>query len=90
MSFASTDAHAARPLELSSRQESLRHQVDVGDEEEAFAGVSTAALNVLLLGVETRLDAHLGLLMRTNWAGIDSVSVCVVAYSCEWIRSVLV
>ena len=48
-------------------------QVDVGDKEEAFAGVVTAALNVLLLGVETRLDAHLGLLMRTNWAAIESV-----------------
>lgn len=48
-------------------------QVDVGDEEEAFAGVATAALNVLLLGVETRLDGHLGLLMRTNWAAVESV-----------------
>ena len=45
----------------------------MGDEEEAFAGVATAALNVLLLGVETRLDAHLGLLMRTNWAAVESV-----------------
>lgn len=73
-----------------SRRVSWRRQVDVGDEEEAFAGVSTAALNVLQLGVETRLDAHLGLLMRTNWAGVDSVSVCTLASFCEWIRSVSV
>jgi hypothetical protein len=49
-------------------------QVDVSEEEEGFAGVATAALNTLLLGLETRLDACLGSLMRCNWAATESVS----------------
>jgi hypothetical protein len=48
--------------------------VDVSEEEEGFAGVATAALNGLLLGLETRLDACLGSLMRCNWAATESVS----------------
>jgi hypothetical protein len=47
----------------------------VSEEEEGFAGVATAALNGLLLGLETRLDACLGSLMRCNWAATESVSV---------------
>jgi hypothetical protein len=48
----------------------------VSEEEEGFAGVATAALNTLLLGLETRLDACLGSLMRHNWAATESVGFC--------------
>ncbi len=48
-------------------------QVDAAEEEEAFADVATAALNILLLGLETKLDACLGSLMRANWASVESV-----------------
>lgn len=47
----------------------------MAEEEETFAGLSTAALSVLLLGLETRLDACLGSLMRANWASVESVRI---------------
>ena len=46
----------------------------MSEEEEGFAGVTTAALSVLLLGLETKLDVCLGSLMRANWATLESVS----------------
>lgn len=55
--------------------------MDVAEEEEGFAGAATAALNALLLGLETRLDACLGSLMRCNWAATESVSSSSVAMS---------
>lgn len=54
----------------------------MSEEEEGFAGVATAALNALLLGLETRLDACLGSLMRCNWAATESVSFPSV--HCAW------
>ena len=50
-------------------------QVDVAEEEDAFAGVVTACLSVLVLGVETRLDAVLTQMTRLPWASIESVRV---------------
>lgn len=48
-------------------------QVDVAEEEDAFAGVVTACLSVLVLGVETRLDAVLAQMTRLPWASLESV-----------------
>ena len=48
-------------------------QVDVGEEEEAFAAVTTACLNVLVLGVETKLDVALTAMQKMNWSTVDSV-----------------
>ena len=49
-------------------------QVDVSEEEEDFQGVVTACLNVLLLGIETRLDAGLQAMVRVNWSAVEAVS----------------
>ena len=58
----------------------------MSEEEEGFAGVVTAALNALLLGLETRLDACLGSLMRCNWAATESVSasLCLLTAPSRW------
>lgn len=48
-------------------------QVDVAEEEDAFAGVVTACLSVLVLGVETRLDGVLTQMTRLPWASLESV-----------------
>ena len=48
-------------------------QVDVGEEEDACQGVVTAGLSVLVLGVETRLDAALLQMTRLPWASLESV-----------------
>ena len=48
-------------------------QVNVAEEEDAFAGVVTACLSVLVLGVETRLDAVLTQMTRLPWASLESV-----------------
>ena len=41
--------------------------------EEAFQQTITAGLNVLVLGLETRLDAGLQQLLRMPWANIEAV-----------------
>jgi hypothetical protein len=38
---------------------SLVEQVDLGEEESAFTGVASQCLSVLVLGINTRLDACL-------------------------------
>lgn len=48
-------------------------QVDVGEEEDACQGMVTAGLSVLVLGVETRLDAALLQMTRLPWASLESV-----------------
>ncbi len=47
----------------------------MSEEEEEFQGVVTACLNVLLLGIETRLDAGLQAMVRVNWSAIEAVRV---------------
>lgn len=47
--------------------------LDVTDDEEEFASVVTTALNVLLLGVETRLETALTAMTKIHWAGVESV-----------------
>lgn len=47
--------------------------MDVAEEEDAFQGVVTASLSVLVLGVETRLDAALLQMTRLPWASLESV-----------------
>ena len=51
----------------------LDAQVDVSEEEEEFQGVVTACLNVLLLGIETRLDGGLHAMVRVNWSAVEAV-----------------
>ncbi|KAK9820837.1 hypothetical protein WJX81_002519 [Elliptochloris bilobata] len=51
----------------------LGAQVGVAEEEDAFAGVVTACLSVLVLGAETRLDAVLTQMTRLPWASLESV-----------------
>jgi hypothetical protein len=66
-------------------------QVDTAEEEDAFLAVATAAVSVLVLGLETRLGAHLALLMRTNWATLESVQplynnhVYLVLFPTPWL-----
>ncbi|KAK9837632.1 hypothetical protein WJX74_001749 [Apatococcus lobatus] len=48
-------------------------QVDVAGEEDEFQAVITSALNVLLLGLETRLEASLSQMARISWSSLDSV-----------------
>jgi len=45
----------------------------VSEEEEEFQGVVTACLNVLLLGIETRLDGGLQAMVRVNWSAVEAV-----------------
>ena len=47
----------------------------MGEEEEEFQGVVTACLNVLLLGIETRLDGGLQAMVRVNWSAVEAVRV---------------
>lgn len=46
--------------------------VDFEDVEDAFRGVVTAALSILVLGIETRLESPLGLLVRHNWSSVTA------------------
>ncbi|KAK9858463.1 hypothetical protein WJX84_000384 [Apatococcus fuscideae] len=48
-------------------------QVDVMGEEDEFQAVITSALNVLLLGLETRLEASLTQMARISWSSLESV-----------------
>jgi hypothetical protein len=48
-------------------------QVSVGEEEEEFQTVVTAALSVLILGTETKLDAALAHMTRLPWASLEAV-----------------
>lgn len=64
-------------------EQPLQNQVDTAEEEDAFLAVATAAVSVLVLGLETRLGAHLALLMRTNWATLESVGD-----QSEWVSAV--
>ncbi len=50
--------------------------MDVSEEEEEFQGVVTACLNVLLLGIETRLDGGLQAMVRVNWSAVEAVRAC--------------
>jgi len=52
-------------------QDSFQGKVDIGDAEDAFNDVITQSLSVLLLGVETKLDIPLAILMRKNWQAFD-------------------
>lgn len=47
--------------------------MDVSEEEEEFQGVVSGCLGVLLLGVETRLDAGLQAMIRVNWSAVETV-----------------
>lgn len=47
--------------------------MDVSEEEEEFQGVVSGCLGVLLLGVETRLDAGLQGMIRVNWSAVETV-----------------
>ena len=58
-------------------------QVDVSEEEEEFQGVVTACLNVLLLGIETRLDVGLQAMVRVNWSAVEAVSTGCVLSRCS-------
>ena len=51
-------------------------KVDMAGEEEAFAGVVSSSLNVLLLALETRLDAPLAAMTRLPWATLEVVRFC--------------
>ncbi|DBB02539.1 hypothetical protein WJX82_000485 [Trebouxia sp. C0006] len=48
-------------------------QVDVSEEEDQFQAVTTACLTVLILAVETRLDAALQQMIRVPWATLETV-----------------
>lgn len=53
--------------------QSFERLVDYEDVEDAFRGVVTAALSVMVLGIETKLESPLGLLVRHNWSAITTV-----------------
>ena len=48
-------------------------QVDVSEEEDEFQTVISGSLSVLLLAVETRLDAPLQQMVRQPWANLEAV-----------------
>jgi hypothetical protein len=41
-------------------------QIDLSDEESAFFGVASAAMNALVVGVNSRLDVALNDMQRTR------------------------
>jgi hypothetical protein len=58
---------------------SLVEQVDLGEEESAFTGVASQCLSVLVLGINTRLDACLQVRGRAiGTAGLAKHSCCSV------------
>lgn len=48
-------------------------QVDMSEEEDELQSVVTQCLSVLLLGIETKLEAGLAGMARINWAGMEMV-----------------
>ncbi|KAK9815375.1 hypothetical protein WJX72_002419 [[Myrmecia] bisecta] len=48
-------------------------KVDMSEEEDEFQAVITACLSVLLLGLETRLDAAMTQMVRMGWATLEQV-----------------
>jgi hypothetical protein len=75
--FINTSAHCIRMVQqlqgaIQKRiSEELRDRIDLSDAEDAFGDLTTRSLSVLLLGIETELDAPLAVLMRKNWQGFD-------------------
>eukprot|EP00879_Flechtneria_rotunda_P008030 GHRR01008412.1.p1 GENE.GHRR01008412.1~~GHRR01008412.1.p1 ORF type:complete len:961 (+),score=374.37 GHRR01008412.1:225-3107(+) len=53
-------------------QPGLANSLDLGDEESAFASVASQCLSVLVLGINTRLDACLQDMLRMRWDSIES------------------
>lgn len=49
----------------------LGARLDMGDEEGEFQSVITQCLGVLLLGIETRLEAGLAGMLRVSWGGVE-------------------
>lgn len=50
----------------------LGKDVDFSEGEEQFQLLATQCMSVLILGVETRLEAPLGALIRHNWGAIET------------------
>ena len=51
-------------------------------EEDEFQAVITSALNVLLLGLETRLEASLTQMARISWSSLESVRPASPSAAC--------
>lgn len=47
--------------------------VDMNEEQDEFSGLITRALSVLVLGMETRLDAELAAMTKVQWASLEAV-----------------
>ena len=56
-----------------SIQKDLAEEVSAEDEQDAFSGVTSDCLSVLVLGVETRLDEALRTMMKKPWDKTESV-----------------
>lgn len=50
----------------------LADKLDLGEEESAFTGVASQCLSVLVLGINTHLDASLQDMLRMRWDAIES------------------
>ncbi|GBG82677.1 hypothetical protein CBR_g35042 [Chara braunii] len=48
-------------------------RIDMQEEEEEFTGVITRALSILVIGMETRLDAELQNMTKVPWANLEAV-----------------
>nr|BCL66276.1 hypothetical protein [Volvox reticuliferus] len=49
-------------------------RVDFGEQENAFVGVASACMNVLVLGINTRLDGPLLEMIRMRWDALEATS----------------
>jgi vacuolar protein sorting-associated protein 53 len=63
----------ARALAARLEPSSLAESIDFGEEEDSFRTLAMQCTSVMLLGVETRLEAPLGMLVRHNWSAIEAV-----------------
>eukprot|EP00898_Chlorokybus_atmophyticus_P008215 jgi/Chlat1/8395/Chrsp80S07907 len=52
---------------------SFIEQMDMSGEQEQFSGLITRALAILVLGIETRLEAALQGMAKTNWGSLEGV-----------------
>lgn len=57
----------AGALKKDVKPASLAEHVDMGDEESAFFGVTSACMNALVLGVNSKLDLALADMLRAKW-----------------------
>lgn len=62
-----------RAIKSKLESPTLSDDIDSSELEEEFRSVATKCVSVLLLGVETKLEAPLGALLKHNWASVEVV-----------------